>query len=153
MNTPTDRPRRRADRTLQPRLPDRLRQLVAGRRRGGRLPRNLRRLAAAALTLTAALLLVTPARPTNGLSVVVMTRDLPVGAVLQPTDLAAVARSDPPDGALADPAEASGRTLAGAGMPRRCWSSPSPTTAVGPTCSCPMRPAVDPARPGGARCC
>lgn len=78
------------------------------------MPRNLRRLAAAALVLTAALLLVTPPRPTAGTPVVVLTRDLPVGAVLRDADLAVSPQLEPPDGALTDPAPAVGRTLAGA---------------------------------------
>jgi Flp pilus assembly protein CpaB len=110
----TTRTVRRPGRDLQPRWPDRLRQRWADRRRGGRLPRNLRRLAAAALLLTAALLLVTPPRPTAGTAVVVLTRDLPVGAVLRDADLAVSSQLEPPDGALTDPAPAVGRTLAGA---------------------------------------
>lgn len=108
--TRTDRP----GRDLQPRWPDRLRQRWADRRRGGRLRRNLRRGAAAALVLTAALLLLVPPRPTPGAPLVVLAHDLPVGAVLAGSDLRTTAAPDPPDGALADPAAAVGRTLAGA---------------------------------------
>jgi len=78
------------------------------------VPRNLRRVAAAALILTAALLLAAPARPATGIPVVEVSRDLPVGAVLQAADLAPASRAQAPDGALADPAQAVGRTLAGA---------------------------------------
>lgn len=110
MTTRTDRP----GRDLQPRWSARGRQWWACRRRGGRLPRHLRRAAAAALALTAALLLVVPARPTIGDPVLVLTRDLPVGAVLQRDDLGSTSDPDPPDGAVADPTVALGRTLAGA---------------------------------------
>lgn len=110
MTTRTDRP----GRDLQPRWPDRLRQRWAGARRGGRLRRNLRRGVAAGLVLTAALLLLVPTRPVAGSPIVVLTRDLPVGAVLAGTDLRTTTAPDPPDGALADPVTAVGRTLAGA---------------------------------------
>lgn len=110
MTTRTDRP----GRDLQPRRTDRLRQRWADRRRGGRLRRNLRRAAAAALVLTAALLLLVPPVPTTGAPLVVLARDLPVGAVLAGTDLRATSVPDPPAGALADPAAAVGRTLAAA---------------------------------------
>ncbi|WP_395729817.1 SAF domain-containing protein [Nakamurella sp.] len=110
MTTRTDRP----GRSLQPRWPDRIRQRWSDRRRGGRLPRNLRRGAAAALALTAALLLLVPPRPADGVRVVVLARDLPIGAVLAEPDLVSTAVLDPPDGALTGPALAVGRTLAGA---------------------------------------
>jgi hypothetical protein len=109
MTTRTDRP----GRTLQPRWPDRIRQRWTDRRRGGRLPRNLRRGAAAALVLTAALLLLVPTRPAAGHPVVVAAADLPVGAVLAAPDLVNSTVLDPPDGALTDPGPAVGRTLAG----------------------------------------
>jgi hypothetical protein len=110
MTTRTDRP----GRNLQPRWPDRLRQRWADRRRGGRLARNARRGVAAALALTAALLLLVPPRPAPGLPVVLLTRDLAVGAVLTPSDVTAATDPDPPDGALGDPAMAVGATLSGA---------------------------------------
>lgn len=110
MTTRTDRP----GRDLQPRWPDRLRQRWADRRRGGRLRRNLRRGAAAALILAAALLLLVPPGPTAGAPLVVLARDLPVGAVLADPDLRTTTAPDPPAGALADPAAAIGRTLAAA---------------------------------------
>ncbi len=110
MTTSTDRSGRR----LQPRWPGRIRQRWSDRRRGGRLPRNLRRGAAAALALTAAMLLLVPPRPVTGVPVVVVARELPVGAVLAAPDLVTAAVLDPPDGALTDAALAVGRTLAGA---------------------------------------
>lgn len=104
----------RSGRSLQPRWPDRIRQRWSDRRRGGRLPRNLRRGAAAGLALTAALLLLVPPRPATGVLVVLAARDLPIGAVLAESDLVTTTVPDPPDGALTDPALAVGRTLAGA---------------------------------------
>lgn len=110
MTTRIDRP----GRNLQPRWPARVRQWWADRRRGGRLARNLRRGCAAALALAAALLLLVPPRPATGDPVLALTRDLPVGAVLQPGDLTASTALDPPDGVVIEPALAVGRTLAGA---------------------------------------
>lgn len=142
MTTRLDRP----GRNLQPRWPARVRQRWADRRRGGRLPRNLRRGAAAALALTAALLLLVPPRTATGAPVVTLTRDLPVGTVLQPGDLAAAADLDPPDGAIADPALATGRTLAGAARRGEVLTDARLVDATGPQpgpgrVAVPIRPA------------
>ncbi len=153
----TTRTTRRSGRDLQPSLPDRLRQRWADRRRGGRLPRNLRRLAAGALVVTAGLLLVVPARPVTGQPVLVLTRDLPVGAVVQPSDLTIAARMEPPDGALTGPAQATGRTLAGAARRGEVLTDVRLVDPVGPQpgpgrVAVPIRPAdatvVDLLRPG-----
>ncbi|HEY7812406.1 MAG TPA: SAF domain-containing protein [Nakamurella sp.] len=157
MTTRTDRNRRRPGRDLQSSLPDRLRQRWADRRRGGRWPRNLRRVAAAALVLTAALLLLTPPRPAPGRPVVVLTRDLPVGAVLQPADLTTTPLLEPPDGALADPGPAVGRILAGAARRGEVLTDVRLVDPIGPQpgpgrVAVPIRPAdatvIDLLRPG-----
>jgi hypothetical protein len=157
MTTRTDRPRRRPGRELQPNLPDRLRQRWADRRRGGRVPRNLRRLAAAALVLTAALLLLFPGRPAVGTPVLVLTRDLPIGAVLLDSDVTTAAVLQPPDGALADAGPAVGRILAGAARKGEVVTDVRLVDPVGPQpgpgrVAVPIRPAdatvVDLLRPG-----
>ena len=157
MTTRTDRNRRRPGRDLQSSLPDRLRQRWADRRRGGRWPRNLRRVAASALVLTAALLLLTPPRPAPGRPVVVLTGDLPVGAVLQPADLATTPLLEPPDGALADTGPAVGRILAGAARRGEVLTDVRLVDPIGPQpgpgrVAVPIRPAdatvIDLLRPG-----
>ena len=157
MTTRTDRNRRRPGRDLQSSLPDRLRQRWADRRRGGRWPRNLRRVAASALVLTAALLLLTPPRPAPGRPVVVLTGDLAVGAVLQPADLATTPLLEPPDGALADTGPAVGRILAGAARRGEVLTDVRLVDPIGPQpgpgrVAVPIRPAdatvVDLLRPG-----
>ncbi len=100
-------------RQLQPRLHDRIRQFWSDRRRGGRLPRTLRRVTAVALASTAVLLLVVPPEPSPGDPVVMVTRDLAVGAVLQEADLVPSRLPEAPDGALTDTAQGGGRMLAG----------------------------------------
>lgn len=157
MTTRTDRNRRRPGRDLQSNLPDRLRQRWTDRRRGGRWPRNLRRVAAAALVLTAALLLLTPPRPAPGRPVVVLTRGLPVGAVLQPADLTTTPLLEPPEGALADTGPAVGRILAGAARRGEVLTDVRLVDPIGPQpgpgrVAVPIRPAdatvVDLLRPG-----
>ena len=157
MTTRTDRNRRRPGRDLQSSLPDRLRQRWADRRRGGRWPRNLRRVAASALVLTAALLLLTPPRPAPGRPVVVLTGDLAVGAVLQPADLATTPLLEPPDGALADTGPAVGRILAGAARRGEVLTDVRLVDPIGPQpgpgrVAVPIRPAdatvIDLLRPG-----
>lgn len=69
---------------------------------------------AAALALSAVLLLLVPPRPAAGVPAVIFARDLPVGAVLAEPDLVTTAVPEPPDGALTHAALAVGRTLAGA---------------------------------------
>ncbi|HEY5877486.1 MAG TPA: SAF domain-containing protein [Nakamurella sp.] len=144
-------------RDLQPRLPDRLRQRWIDRRRGGRLPRNIRRVAAVALVLAAALLLLTPPRPAPGQPVVVLTRDLPVGAVLQASDLTTTPLLQPPDGALTEAGSAAGRTLAGAARRGEVLTDVRLVEPVGPRpgpgqVAVPIRPAdatvIDLLRPG-----
>ena len=160
MTTRTDRNRRRPGRDLQSSLPDRLRQRWADRRRGGRWPRNLRRVAVSALVLTAALLLLTPPRPAPGRPVVVLTGDLPVGAVLQPADLATTPLLEPPDGAVADTGPAVGRILAGAARRGEVLTDVRLVDPIGPQpgpgrVAVPIRPAdatvTDAAAAGHAR--
>jgi len=110
------------------------------------VPRNLRRGAAAALVLTAALLLLVPPRPATGVRVVVLARDLPVGAVLAEPDLTTTAVLDPPDGALTDPGRATGQTLAGAARRGEVLTDVRLVNPVGPQpgpgrVAVPIRPA------------
>jgi len=87
---------------------------VADRRRGGRLARTLRRVAAAVLVLAAGVIAMSPAQAATGEPVLVFSADLPIGARLQPQDLQIVPTGRLPDGAIAEPAQAIGRELAGA---------------------------------------
>lgn len=153
----TTRTTRRPGPSLQPTPFDRLRQRWIDRRRGGRLPRNLRRVAAVALVLAAALLLLTPPRPAPGQPVVVLTQDLPVGAVLQASDLATTPLLQPPDGALTEAGSAIGRTLAGSARRGEVLTDVRLVEPVGPQpgpgrVAVPIRPAdgtvIDLLRPG-----
>jgi pilus assembly protein CpaB len=98
--------------SVQPRWIDRVRQTFADRRRGGRLPRTLRRLAAAALIVAAGVVALWPPGPTDGEQLVAFSRDLPIGTHLQDTDLEVVRTRLIPDGAVHDPAALIGRELA-----------------------------------------
>ncbi|QNK81108.1 SAF domain-containing protein [Nakamurella sp. PAMC28650] len=105
---------RRVDRAadLQPRWPDRLATAALGRRRGGRCSRNFRRALAALLLITAGLLALIgdPVQP-PGTRVLAVSRDLPTGATIGPSDLVVVSLNAIPDGALRTAAQAVGRVL------------------------------------------
>src|SRR4029079_13868281 len=78
--------------------------------------------------------------------VVEVSRDPPVGAVLQAADLAPASRAEAPDGALADPAQAVGRTLAGGARSRALLTDVPTGRPVGPQpgpgrVAVPIRPA------------
>ena len=98
---------------LQPRWYERIQQSVADRRRGGRLPRTVRRIVAVGLLVAAGVIALTPPPVGLGQSVVALTRDLPIGARLEAQDLQVIQALQVPDGAIADPAAAEGRLLAG----------------------------------------
>jgi hypothetical protein len=109
------RTRRRSTRSgadLQPRWYDRIRQSLADRRRGGRLPRTLRRATAAGLTVLAGVIALSPPDPPPGEALVAVTRDLPVGTRIEADDLQIVHDTAAPDGAIRDPATVLGRILA-----------------------------------------
>ena len=103
--------RSRAGRDLQPRWHERLRQLVADRRRGGRLPRTLRRLAACALIVAAGVIALWPPGAADGEQVVAFSRDLAIGTTLQAADVEIIRTRPIPDGAIRDPATLVGREL------------------------------------------
>jgi hypothetical protein len=103
--------RSRAGRDLQPRWHERLRQLVADRRRGGRLPRTLRRVAACALIVAAGVIALWPPGAAEGELVVAFSRDLAVGSTLQAADVEIVRSRPIPDGAIRDPTTLLGREL------------------------------------------
>jgi hypothetical protein len=86
---------------------------LADRRRGGRLPRTLRRATAAVLVVVAGVIALSPPDPPAGETLVAVTRDLPVGTRIEADDLQIVHDAAAPDGALRDPATAVGRVLAG----------------------------------------
>jgi hypothetical protein len=90
---------------------ERLRQWLADRRRGGRLPRTIRRVAAAVLVVIAGVLAVTPTGTDAGERVVGVAADLPIGTRLQESDLEVISVLRVPDGVLRDPALAVGRAL------------------------------------------
>lgn len=90
---------------------ERLRQWLADRRRGGRLPRTIRRVAAAMLVVIAGVLAVTPTDTAAGEPVVGVAADLPIGTRLQESDLQIISVLRVPDGVLRDPAQAVGRAL------------------------------------------
>jgi hypothetical protein len=98
---------------LQARWYDRLRQSLADRRRGGRLPRTLRRVAAVGLIVAAGLIALTPPNAPAGEALVAVARDLPIGARIEADDLQIVHDADAPDGAIRDRADVLGRVLAG----------------------------------------
>jgi pilus assembly protein CpaB len=109
------RTRRRSTRSgadLQPRWYDRIRQSLADRRRGGRLPRTLRRATAAGLIVLAGVIALSPPDPPPGEALVAVTRDLPVGTRIEADDLQIVHDTAAPDGAIRDPATVLGRILA-----------------------------------------
>ena len=91
---------------------ERLRQWFADRRRGGRLPRTIRRVAAAVLVVIAGALAVAPTGTDAGERVIGVATDLPIGSVLQASDLQFISAIRGPDGVLRDPAQAVGRALA-----------------------------------------
>ena len=86
---------------------------MADRRRGGRLPRTLRRAAAGGLILLAGFIALSPPDPPAGEALVAVTRDLPVGTRIEAEDLQIVHDDAAPDGAVRDPATVVGRILAG----------------------------------------
>lgn len=148
---------RRPGPDLRPTPLDRVRQRWADRRRGGRWPRNLRRLLAAALVLTAAALLLLPTPPVAGTPVLVLTRDLPIGAVLLASDVTTTAVLRPPDGALTDPGPVAGRVLSGAARRGEVLTDVRLVDPIGPApgpgrVAVPIRPAdatvIDLLRPG-----
>src|SRR6478752_2647328 len=98
---------------LDARWPDRIRQWLADRRRGGRLPRTLRRAAALGLIVAAGVIALTPPDAPAGEQLVAVTRDLPIGARIGADDVQIVRDAAAPDGAIRDPATALGRILAG----------------------------------------
>jgi len=98
---------------LQARWRDRLWLAAVGRRRGGRLPRVLRRALAVALIVTAGVMALRPPDTEPGTPVLVLTRDLPVGATIAGGDVQVLRQRLVPDGAMDDSATVIGRTLAG----------------------------------------
>ena len=134
---------------LQPRWYERIQQSVADRRRGGRLPRTLRRIVAACLLITAGVIALTPPPAGMGQSVVTLTRDLPIGARLEAQDLEVIQAQQPPDGAVVDPAAAQGQVLAGRARRGEVVTDARLADPVGPSpgpdrLAVPVRPA-DPA--------
>jgi Flp pilus assembly protein CpaB len=99
---------------LQRRPVDRLLTALSGHRRGGRRARAVRRMAAVALLVGAAVLATAGPSPAarGGTVVQVASRDLPAGATLQPPDLRTSAIPSPPDGALPATPAPIGRVLA-----------------------------------------
>ena len=98
---------------LDARWYDRIRQGIADRRRGGRLPRTLRRLAAVSLIVAAGLIALTPPNTQAGEALVAAARDLPIGTRIEAADLQIVHRADAPVGASRDRSAVLGRVLAG----------------------------------------
>jgi hypothetical protein len=134
---------------LQPRWYERVRQSVADRRRGGRLPRTVRRVIAVGLIVAAGVVAVTPPRASGGRSVVALTRDLPIGARLEAQDLQVIQAEQVPDGAVNDPAVAQGQVLAGQARRGEVITDARLADPVGPNpgpgrVAVPVRPA-DPA--------
>src|SRR6478735_7351524 len=134
---------------LNARWHDRIRQSVADRRRGGRLPRMLRRATAVCLIVAAGVVAVSPPEPPAGAELVALTRDLPVGARIDAADLQLVHDTTAPDGAVRDPAAAVGRILAGPARRGEIITDVRLTDPVGPNpgpgrVAVPVRPA-DPA--------
>ena len=138
--------RSRPGRDLQPRWPDRVRQLVADRRRGGRLPRTLRRLTACALIVAAGVIALLPPDATDGEQVVAFSRDLAVGTRLQDADVEIVRTRSVPDGAIRDPTMLLGRELASRARRGELVTDARLTDPVGPDpgpgrVAVPIRPA------------
>jgi pilus assembly protein CpaB len=142
--------RRDPARGLNPTWAQRIWLFRAARRRGGRLPRVVRRLLAVGLLLAAGAIALLPDRPPDpGEPVLVLTRDLPIGSTLADGDVAVALEEAPPDGALADPAGVTGRTLAAAARRGEVLTDVRLVAAVGPDpgpgrAAVPVRPA-DPA--------
>ncbi len=135
---------------MNPSLAQRIWLVRAGYRKGGRLPRILRRVVAVALLVLAGAIALLPERaPDPGIPVLVLTRDLPIGSSLAEGDVALVRDLVPPDGALADSASVVGRTLAGAARRGEVITDVRLVAAAGPSpgpgrAAVPVRPA-DPA--------
>jgi hypothetical protein len=68
---------------------------------------------AVALVVAAGVIALAPPAATGGEQVVALTRDLPIGARLEPGDVRIVRAEEIPDGAIRDPVEIVGRELAG----------------------------------------
>jgi hypothetical protein len=113
MGLTTARRSARSGADLQPRWYDRIRQSLADRRRGGRLPRTLRRAAAGGLIVLAGVIALSPPDLPAGEALVAVTRDLPVGTRIEGEDLQIVHDAAAPDGAVRDPVTVVGRILAG----------------------------------------
>jgi pilus assembly protein CpaB len=146
MTSRTAKPRAR---DLQPRWYERIRQSIVDRRRGGRLPRTVRRIIAAGLVVAAGVIALTPPRASGGQPVVALTRDLPIGARLEAQDLQILRADQIPDGALQDPALAQGQVLAGQARRGEVLTDARLADPVGPSpgpgrAAVPVRPA-DPA--------
>jgi len=134
---------------LQPRWYERIQRSVADRRRGGRLPRTVRRILAAGLLVAAGVIALTPPTVGTGQSVVALTRDLPIGARLEAQDLQILQAQQVPDGAVLDPAQAQGQVLAGRARRGEVITDARLVDPVGPNpgpgrVAVPVRPA-DPA--------
>lgn len=145
----TQRRPRATDQDLRPRWHERVRQLVADRRRGGRLPRTLRRLAACALIVAAGVIALWPPGATDGEPVVAFSRDLAVGTELSGADVEIVRTRQIPDGAVRDPAVLVGRELASRARRGELVTDARLTDPLGPDpgpgrVAVPVRPA-DPA--------
>lgn len=100
-------------RDLQRRLPDRVMTALRRYRRGGRRARALRRSAALALLVCAAVLASSGRPPAvAGIAVMVAARDMDAGAHLTARDLRTSVVSSPPDGAIDAASPLAGRALA-----------------------------------------
>lgn len=107
------RPRR--DPALDPAFPERMVAALRDRRTAGRRRRLLRRtLALLLVALAGVLALIRPVGEPVGEPAVIARADLPAGHVLSATDLQPVRRAELPDGVIAAPAGATGRTLSAA---------------------------------------
>ena len=134
---------------LQPRWYERIQRSVADRRRGGRLPRTVRRILAAGLLVAAGVIALTPPPVGVGRPVVALTRDLPIGARLEANDLQVIQAQQAPDGAISDPSAAQGQVLAGQARRGEVITDARLADPVGPNpdngrVAVPVRPA-DPA--------
>jgi len=99
---------------LAPRWRDRIWLAAVGRRRGGRASRVARRALALVLVVIAGIIALGPRRAAEpGSPVLVLTRDLPIGATIAGGDVDVGRQTAVPDGAIAEPATAVGRVLAG----------------------------------------
>jgi pilus assembly protein CpaB len=139
----------RGSQGLQTRWYNRIRQGFADRRRGGRLPRTMRRLAAVTLVVAAGLIAMAPRQATGGNQLVTFAGDLPIGARIESQDLLLVNSGPAPDGAVGDPSQVVGRELAGRVRRGEVVTDVRLTDPVGPDpgpgrVAVPIRPA-DPA--------